>query len=225
MPRRWIALSLAAVLTCVGAARADIPLVVERGGNIIYTGHDGATRTLTTGGGYKEPALAPDGHTVAFVHTDGPPGSDFEGPPTSLWVGDGMTGQVRKLFEPHDAPDPKDAVLACTGPVFSLDGGFIYVTCQAWATSGAVHQISVATGQQRFVIDGNLGKLIRTGPYRGYLLVSRHMYWPAPRDGSYDATFVVRPDAKKSFMVPGEAKGDDADHVTPWLKAHGWAAW
>ena len=67
------------------------------------------------------------------------------------------------------------------GPVFSLDGGFVYVTANAWATSGAVHQVSLATGQERFVIDGGCDAVIRTGPWRGYLLVTRHMYYPAPR--------------------------------------------
>jgi hypothetical protein len=57
------------------------------------------------------------------------------------------------------------------------------------------------------------------------LLVTRHEYWPAPKYGSYEAIYVVRPDAKQSFMVPGEDKGDEVDHLTPWLKAHGWTAW
>jgi hypothetical protein len=88
-----------------------------------------------------------------------------------------------------------------------------------------VHQVSLATGQEHFVIDGGVDKLIRTGPWRGDLLVTRHMYYPAPRDGSYDPTYVVQPDARKSFMVPGTDKDDNVDHVAAWLKANGWEAW
>jgi len=49
----------------------------------------------------------------------------------------------------------------------------------AWATSPAVHQVSLATGQEHFVIDGGVMSLIRTGQYQGYLLVQRHIivFW------------------------------------------------
>jgi len=206
-----------------GVAAAGTPRVAESGGNIVYTDAAGVAHSLTTSGGFKQPALSPDGHTVAFIHVDGAAPENGDAP-TSLWVADGLTGQARQVIGHHDASDVKDAFMSYDGPVFSLDGGFVYVTAQAWATSGAVHQVSLATGQERFVIDGGCDAVIRTGPYRGYLLVTRHMYWPAPREGSYDPTYVVRPDAKQSFMVPGTDRDDGKDHVTPWLKSHGWTA-
>jgi hypothetical protein len=169
--------------------------------------------------------LSPDGHTVAFIHTDSPAANTSEDPQTSLWIGDGLTGQARALIGPHPSNDPAQDFASFSGPVFSLDGGFVYVTAMAWATSGAVHQVSVATGQEHFVIDGGVSAVIRTGPYRGYLLVGRHMYYPAPKEGSYDPTYVVRPDAKQTILVPGTDKDDGVDHVAPWLKAHGWVAW
>ena len=51
------------------------------------------------------------------------------------------------------------------------------------------------------------------------------MYYDAPKVGSYNAVFVVRPDAKEVFQVPGSETDDNKDHVAPWLKAKGWAAW
>lgn len=92
--------------------------------------------------------------------------------------------------------------------VFSLDGGYVYVNADAWTTSNAVHQIEVATGKRRFVIDGSVLALIRTGRYRGYLLVQRHMYYGPPNHGSYNPVYVIRPDAKEVFPVPGS----DNDH-------------
>jgi hypothetical protein len=217
--------TLIATLMMTSAAIAATPSVSAVAGDVVYVGADGARHQLTTGGGYEEPTVAPDGHTVAFIHVDGPPQAEDENAPTSLWVADAATGAAHKLIGHHDATDMTEVFISYGGPVFSLDGGFVYVTAQAWATSGAVHQVSLATGQERFIIDGGVDKVIRTGPWRGYLLVTRHMYYPAPKEGSYDPTYVVRPDAKQSFVVPGTDKDDDKDHVTPWLKQHGWEAW
>jgi len=217
-------LIIAMALLALASAAVAAPSVTVIGGNIVFVDAAGARHPLTTGGGYKEPALAPDGHTVAFIHVDGAPQAADENAPTSLWVADGLAGSAHRLIGHHDASDVKDAFVSYGGPVFSLDGGFVYVTAQAWATSGAVHQVSLATGQERFVIDGGCDAVIRTGPWRGYLLVTRHMYYPAPKQGSYDPTYVVRPDAKQSFMVPGTDKDDSVDHVTPWLKKNGWVA-
>jgi hypothetical protein len=218
----WIV--AAAAVAMAGAASAA-PGVTVSAGNVVYVDSAGVHHPLTTSAGFKEPALAPDGHTVAFIHVDGPPQAADENAPTSLWVADGLTGKARQLIGHHDASDMKQVFMSYGGPVFSLDGGFVYVTAQAWATSGAVHQVSLATGQERFIIDGGVDKLIRTGPWRGYLLVTRHMYYPAPKEGSYDPTYVVRPDAKQSFIVPGTDKDDGLDHVTAWLKKNGWQAW
>lgn len=214
-----------AVALSWASAASAAPSVTVSGGNVAYVDAAGARHPLTSGGLDKEPALAPDGRTVAFIHVDGPAASADQDPPTSLWVADGLTGKARRVIGHHDSSDMKQLFVSYGGPVFSLDGGFVYVTAQAWATSGAVHQVSLATGQERFVIDGGVDRLIRTGPWRGYLLVTRHMYWSAPREGSYDPTYVVRPDAKQSFMVPGTDKDDGVDHVTPWLKKNGWVAW
>ena len=216
-------LALAAAVIA-GAAAAATPHVTLQGGDVAYVGADGVTHVLTHDGGYSDPALAPDGHTLAFIHTDAPAASAADDPQTSLWIADGATGAARRLIGPQPANDPAQDFASFSGPVFSLDGGFVYVTAMAWATSGAVHEVSVATGQQHFVIDGGVQSVIRTGPWRGYLLVQRHMYYPAPKEGSYDPVYVVRPDAKQTFLVPGTDK-DEGASVGPWLKKNGWVAW
>lgn len=213
------------VVAATPVAAAPTAHVAERAGNIVYTDAGGANRTLTSGGGFTEPVLAPDGRTVAFIHVDGPPPEGGDGNLTSLWIGDGATGQSHRLIGPHPATDVKENFDSFDGPKFSLDGGFVYVSASAWAPSPAVHQVSLATGQEHFVIDGGVMSLIRTGQYQGYLLVQRHMYYPAPKEGSYNPVYVVRPDAKQSFIVPGSDKDDGAGSVDAWLKAHGWQAW
>ena len=103
----------------------------------------------------------------------------------------------------------------------SLDGGYVYRLVDRYATSAEVVQIRRADGRIRDVIDGNSVSVIRNGPYRGYLLVSRHKY---RGDGSYDPTDLVRPDGKVITTLP-ECDGDeDGSCSRSWLDAHGWDA-
>lgn len=141
----------------------------------------------------------------------------------TLWVSD-FARPPRKLLEPTASSDPKSNLLSLEHPVWSLDGGYVYVLADAWVTSSAVHQVNVKTGAERFVIDGNSLRVIRTGPYRGMLLVGRHKYHPAPQLGSYDPVDVVRPDGKVILTVPGSETDEGDPSVAHWLKAHGWSA-
>ena len=217
---------LVASLLLVAPARAAEPSVAERYGNIQYSSADGSTRTLTQDGNFGEPVLSPDGRTVAFIHLDskGDPGT-AENMATSLWIADGPSGTARKLVGSTSNPEPRLDFTSFQHPIFSLDGGYVYVSADAWATSPAVHQVSVATGSERFVIDGSAMAVIRTGKYRGYLLVSRHMYRPAPEYGSYNPIYVVRPDGKESFIVPGSDQDDGEHSLDRWLDANGYKAW
>lgn len=87
----------------------------------------------------------------------------------------------------------------------------------------AVHQIDLKTGEIRFVTTGWALSLLRSGPYRGMLLVQKHLIKDSKRGGTYNPVFVIRPDGTREFMVPdSDIRAQDA--VTPWLKAKGWAA-
>ena len=71
------------------------------------------------------------------------------------------------------------------------------------------------------MIDGNSVSVIRNGPYRGYLLVSRHKYRD---DGAYDPTDLVRPDGKVVTTLPDCDDDEDGSCARSWLDAHGWGA-
>ncbi len=200
-----------------GPALAAGAKVSERDGDI-WIADAGAERRLTRDGANRQPVLSPDGLLVAYIHDDqGKPADDYGFPPSSLWVCDLATGKTRRVAAPHASDEVSQDFTRIGGPVFSLEGGFIYVLADAWVTSAAVHQVNLKTGQEHYVIDANSLAVIRSGPYRGYLLVNRHRYYP--KGGSYDPTFVVRPDAKVAFAIPGSEDRDEA--VTAWLRKHG----
>jgi hypothetical protein len=200
-------------------AWAATPTVTARGGEIAYTDAGGATRLLTKGGGFSDPVLSPDGRTAAFVHEDAPAPDMTSGAPCSLWVADIATGKARRLFASRPGDEPTTNMESFSGPTFSVDGAAIYVTAVAWVTSGAVHRIDAATGAEQYVMSGGLRAVIRSGRYSGWLLVDRHMYSKNPEGGSYEALYAVRPDNKKSVLIP------DSVPLERWLKARGATAW
>lgn len=168
-------------------------------------------------------AISPDGRWKVSVRVDRPATSTDDGQ-DSLWLTDTRSGASQLLFRGAAAQKPERNLATFEAPRWSLDGGFVYINADAWATSSAVHQINVRTGAERYVIDGWLSGVIRTGPYRGYLLVGQHRYWPAPRYGSYNPVSLYRPDGKRILMVPGSDKDDGDPSVEQWLKAKGWTA-
>ncbi len=108
----------------------------------------------------------------------------------------------------------------------SLDGGYVYRIVPRSAMTGEVVQVRVADGRTRNVIDGNSVEVIRSGPYRGYLLVERYRY--IQETGAQVPTDVVRPDGNLFTTLPGCEGGGDSDDeqqcVEAWLRARGWRA-
>jgi len=118
--------------------------------------------------------------------------------------------------------DPCDRpVLRQTVP--SLDGGFVYQRVCHWVTSDHIIQVRLSDGRRREVTPGNTLAVIRNGPWRGYLIVSKHKYRLGSAGGSYDAFWVVRPDGREMFAIPGTDDGDEVQ-VREWLRSNGWSA-
>ena len=204
------------------AALAGPPEAFEQYGNVYFRAAEGSVRQLTRNGNYGEPTLSPDGRTVAFVHEDTKASAVGESGLTSLWIADGLSGKFKKLLDPKPTGKHSRNPASFRHPVFSLNGGYVYIEAEASATSGAIYQVRVATGQVRYVVAGGLRGILRNGPYRGYLLVNQHRYFPGPQFGSYNPDFVIRPDGKEILRIPGTEIDDGRDRLPGWLKMKGW---
>ena len=91
------------------------------------------------------------------------------------------TGTQRRLLVSRYSDDYTKNLTNLSAPLFSLDGGFIYFSSgDASPYRAAVHQMNLRTGQIRYVTTGWALSVIRTGPYRGYMLVQKHVMRDRP---------------------------------------------
>jgi hypothetical protein len=126
---------------------------------------------------------------------------------------------IPAMSAPANAQDCDRPVLS--SQTASLDGGYVYQQVCRWVTSDDIIQVRLSDGMRKEVTPGNSLAVIRNGPYRGYLLVQKHKYNPAPAMGSYDSTWVIQPNGKEILEIPGSRNGGDAS-VRTWLQAKGW---
>ena len=200
-----------------GPALACEPEVEVLGGDIVVHQCSGPDKQITRGGVYADPVLSPDDRSIAYIKVEHQGTDSYGDSRTSLWIADMASGASRQLLASQPAGEMTTTLAAMWEPEFSLDGGFIYVESEAWVTSPAIHQVNVKTGTHRFVTAGALWQVVRTGKYRGYLLVQKHEYHPAPDYGSFNPVYIVRPDGKWSRLVPGSDKDDGENSVDAWL--------
>lgn len=132
----------------------------------------------------------------------------------------------RRLLTSRWNGDYNRNLTGLSDPMFSLDGGYVYFnTADASPNSGYVHQFDLKRNVIKAVCPGLGLRVMRTGPYRGYLLVQTHRYYEAPRMGSYNPVYLVHPSGKKIMMVPGSDNDDGELAIEPWLAKMTWRAW
>lgn len=173
--------------------------VTARDGNLFYQASGQATpRQLTSTGLDREPALSPDGQTIAFIRGNPADSVDTVSgweEATSLWIVAVDGSGARTLVRSRYSETPGQALAMLRSPAYSPDGRQIYFLSAAWVTSGAVHAVDVSTGAERFVAPGNSLEVIPSGDYAGFLVVSQHRYFLA--GGSYDWYWLVSPEGRE----------------------------
>ncbi len=162
-----------------------------------------------------ESATSPDGRWRAEIRVERQATTE-RGGSSAVWLIDTRTGKHRKLYV---GPVFRGSFW---GPRWSPDQRIVYFSKLESETSAGTHQINVRTGEQKLVFDGGLMRVMRTGPYRGYLLAQPHRYREA--GGSYNPIVLVRQDGKEILTVPGSDEDDGARSLGRWLLAKGWAA-
>ncbi len=118
----------------------------------------------------------------------------------------------------------------CDSPILyrdaaSEDGKTLYQEVCRWVTSNYIVAVDLQTGTRRGVSDGSDVMVLRDGPYRGNLLISRHKYRDGDEGGSYDPSFVISPAGETLLMVPGTDGADPEGALKAWLEETGSKAW
>lgn len=211
-----LAACLAAATPAAAARTADS--VIERDGAIILQERGGRDCPLSEAQGFVDPALSPDGKTVAAIKVERAGEPQTGEARSALWLIDVQTGTTRQLVASTPDADLRRNLAAMWQPEFSLNGGFVYVEADAWTTSSAIHQVNLTAATHRFVTDGEKLGLVPRGEYAGYLLVQKHKYHGPPKFGSYNPVYLVRPDGKWSRLIPGSDKDEGETSVDLWLK-------
>ena len=207
----------------LGRAFARTTVVFLRYGDITIATPDRAFK-ITNDGRNRSVVKSPDGKLIAFVRQDVLPAGEGDDGQTSLRVAAISTGEVRQALGPTRSDDPKQDMHSFDNPHWSLEGGYIYVDAAAWPGSTAVHQVKLATGQERFVIEGSVRGIVRDGPYRGYLLIRRHIFPRVPGGVTTNPVYLIRPDGTIIFQIDGSASDGGEQTVPAWLYNHGWSA-
>lgn len=173
----------------------------------------------------QDTAKSPDGLYTASVVPNGE--GDENGSGAQALVLYSTKGNVqRRLLVSKWNGDYSRNLAGLSRPLFSLDGGYVYFSStDASPNSAYVHQFDLKLNVIKAVCSGWALRVMRTGPYRGYLLVQTHRYWDRPEGGSYNPVFLTHPSGKKIMMVPGSDNDEGEFAVDPWLAKMNWRAW
>lgn len=202
-------------------AKAEAPVAVVKGGNVVLQTSQGGSKQLTTSGRDARPVVSPDGKWVVFVRSI--PGKQIstgsgDVDAEELWqIGADGKDEI-KLVAPREAKEVSDLIANFTGLQFSADGRLVYFITPAWATSGAVHVVDTTNRKVRFIVPGNDLKVIHSGEYIDCLLVMQHRYFLG--GGSYDWYWLFKSDGKEIGPV-GEDTANFDDLYRPAAKGAG----
>jgi hypothetical protein len=158
-----------------------------------------------------EHVTAPGGKVVYYIMSL--PGKDSMGNPRLvIEAGINENSSFRILLASTPSNDPKANLTDFSHLSLSPDGKMLYFQTSAWATSGAIHSLDIATKKTSYVTSGEIACVVLGGEFQGDLVVQQHRYYI--QGGSYDALYLYNPPGK---LIGPVSQGTDASRVCPSL--------
>lgn len=71
---------------------------------------------------------------------------------------------------------PFDTMAGMGFPIFSADDNYVYFGASAWDTSNAIFSVNLKTKEIKYITDGVSLELIKTGEFKGNLIINRRHY-------------------------------------------------
>lgn len=159
----------------------------------------------------NEVVTAPGGRTNYYIKTL--PDRNKSGDPTMVIEATyNQNSSSNTLLTSKPASDPKQNLDGFSHLFLSPDGRTLYFQTEAWATSNAVHAITIATKQVSFVAAGEIACVVLAGQYQGDLVIEQHRYFV--QGGSYDSLWLFDPSGKELGLV---AQDTNPKRVCPTL--------
>lgn len=156
-----------------------------------------------------EQITAPGGNESYYI-VAGRGGDEQNPPPTAIMARRDNENKIILRERPDE--DPQKTLYSFSNLYLSPDAKNLYFNSAAWATSGAIHSLNIATGTVKFISAGELACVVLSGEYQGDLIVMKHRYFV--QGGSHDDLYLVGTDGKEKGLV---AQGTDKRSVCPTL--------
>lgn len=193
-------------------ASTNIESVYSKGGNIYCKYEDNNVKQITYTGIDTLAVISPDKKLIAFVRQN--PGIYDENNEimltdnSEIWLYDLTNNKNTCIILPVNdeaGVEPENILKNFDNLVFSNDGQKLLFISSAWATSGAIHEYSIPSKIQRYLISGNSLYIIPNGKYKDYLVVNKHKYYQA--GGSYDYFWLLDMEGKEIREI-GESEAN-----------------
>ena len=213
----WITVSVLAVVM-PGTAPADgvattqrqsSPSVFVQQGDIYLSVTGKKPARITRYGNCREAVMSPNHKLIAFVRCTTVPDSDPEGHSfqrelNEIWLMQ-VDGSNAVCAVKGRSVAPDGSMFCGLRKVhFGPDGRFLYFVSDDSVTSPAVYVLDTKTGRYRFFSPGDVVGVVKSGEYRGGVVLWQHRYFLA--GGSYNWYWLLDRNGKTIGPVGPERK-------------------
>jgi hypothetical protein len=208
--RRLLIISVSLGSACVFAATpqqqinsTSINRIFANNGNIFASYNNGTHKQLTFTNKDSNPYFSKDSRKVVYLRDIEPHISSPEGDIifNEIWLLNLNDLSEKKIFKAgylknlnvsniNSKNYPFDSINDIGKVLLSSDGNNIYFISRAWVTSAAIFAINTKNSQVKLISAGNSLDIIKNGPFKDYLIVSKRKYHKNS-PGSYDYYYII----------------------------------